>query len=163
MNGDELRDFIPQFLEQLFPGMYSDLAAESGVAGMSAGPWLLLRSGSVSVVVPHCDVESPHVRIKSGVALHVPLTPELGIYVATANKQLWNGRAYIVTGDGKAIIALEELVFAAALSYDFVPGLQDLATRVSTLTTKAGALSQEVLERFGGQRFEKADSMFLSV
>ena len=44
-------------------------------------------------------------------------------------------------------------MFADALDYDFMPGLQDLSTRIALLTSKAGDLSAEVVGRFGGKPF----------
>jgi hypothetical protein len=156
MDFAELQAFTPGFLDEVYPGLVVELPPGH------PGPWVLQRSGSVSLVLLKNE-EPPNIKIKTGVAFDVPLTPQVLLYVATVSKQLWNGRAYLVAGEDKAIVLLEELVFGSALSDDFVPGLQDLASRISTLTSTGGRLSKEVVTQFGGNAFAADDWIYLSV
>jgi hypothetical protein len=145
VTADELKEFVPAALEQLYPGQWEVF--------LPGHIWKMDRGDVPSLLSVHTGDGNPdYIRVHSGAAIHVPFGVEVALAVASFNKQLWNGRAYLQVNQERSLclVALEENFFAEALSYDFMPSLDDFARRLGTMTLWAGKLGEQLRTEHGG-------------
>ena len=154
MDQSELRESLPAVLEQVFPGRTSEIVPGSPV-------WLLTGQDNVSAIGALSGPDQ--VRITSGCARDVPETLELHRHLSALNKQFMIGRIYAInmTRPGLCDVVMEDIIFGAVLSWDFVPSMQDLATRATTLTNGAARAGVQIRAQFGGRPFTPDDVMAL--
>lgn len=150
---------VPPLLEEQLPGRYDDpLGLKDGAI------WVVRPEGCLGAVLVR-EHWRPHVAIKAGIALHMPLSYEVAYRVANLNRELWFGRLYLRSNpqEGIALAILEDIVFGAALDETNPQALQDLGWRIGTLMKLAGGLAQDMIAEFGGQPFGPDDSIFLDI
>ena len=159
MDTQELCQAIPMLLDEQLPGRYDEpLSLSDGEI------WLVRPEGCLGAVLVR-EKWRPHVMIKAGVALHMPLSDELTYYVANNNRELWTGRMYLRSNpqEKMALVLLEDIVFGEPLDAAHPPGIQDLAWRIDWLMKLAGGVAQDMVGQFGGQPFGTDDFMFLDI
>jgi len=157
MDVQELCRTVPSLLDEHFLGLYDEpLSLSDGEI------WLVRPEGGLGAVLVR-EKWRPHVMIKAGIALQMPLSYELAYYVANNNRELWTGRMYLRSNpqEGVALVLLEDIVFGEPLDAAYAPGVHDLGWRIAWLIKMAGAVSQEMVSKFGGQPFGGDDWLFL--
>lgn len=163
MNAEQTSQLIAQMLEAKFPGRYRAVSLAQGALPPGVPDvegWVLEEEGTYCYVRV-AQTSYPFVWLKFGISHATPPTEELAFAVAAANKDLVVGRAYLAAGDDVAMVVLDETIFAAPISWEHEPSVQDLLQRVATGAQQAGTLQRNIRGRFGGRSFQADDWMLL--
>ncbi len=150
----EITDLIPELLTQFYPGIHR--RATSDVLPDYPGGWVLEERGAFCFIKA-ARATRPWIWVRVGVAVDIPRSEALAYYVATANKDLQAGRAYMRYGGQFALVAVDEYISAATITRQCSPTIQDVITRLDLSMEHARDLQHAVLERFGGRRFSGDD------
>lgn len=156
MNGKEITNLVAEIAKSRFASSHWQPSPPE-----LAGGGFILEPEGAYCLIRASDTSNPFIWMKAGVALDIPRNDALAYFVATANKDLVVGRAYLAYGDQVAMVVLDETVFAAALAWEHQPSMVDLVTRLDNLLTEARAMQLKILERFGGRPFASDDWSFL--
>ena len=157
VDGEQLKEFLPELLEARYPGK-SRLADP----GADAFGWVLEADGALMLIRASL-VSNPFIWIKGGVAHAIPKTESLALEVAHANKDLVVGRLYLAYGDEIAMVAFDEAIFGAYLSHQYEPSIVDVVNRFETSVQYTAKWSKKILEKFGGQAFTADDWHLMSL
>ena len=158
MDSDQLAALIPELLGDVYPGR--DRRAVGEDIPDYPGGWLLEDDGAFCFIKAG-GTKLPFIWIRVGVAIEIPRDDALAYYVATVNKDLQAGRAYMRYGEQYALVVVDESIFAGAISRQFPPSLQAVVTRLDFSLEHARDLQYGIFERFGGRRFAGDDWMHL--
>ena len=159
MNGEELRQFVPELLEARYPGRSREIASE--VEGLPSLGWVLELDDCVALIRP-TQTSHPFIWIKGGVAHALPRSESLATDVAAGNKSLVVGRLYLAYGDDIAMVVFDEAIFGEYLSMQYEPSIQDTITRFETSLQYTAEWSKTIREKFGGQAFTGDDWHLMS-
>jgi hypothetical protein len=159
MDADQAAALIPELLEKVYPGKYRPATGE--VIPDYPGGWLLEDDGAFCFLKA-AGTRLPFIWIRVGVAIEIPRDDALAYYVATANKDLQAGRAYMRYGEEFALVVVDESIFAAPVSWQFPASVQGVVTRLDFSLEHARDLQHWIFKRFGGRRFAGDDWMHLA-
>ena len=160
MNGEDLKQFVPELLEARYPGRSKEAAPESDVGAGNLG-WLL-ELDDCMVLVRASQTSSPFILIRGGIAHGIPRTDALAVEVAAGNKDLVVGRLYMAYGDDVAMVVFDEAIFADYLSPQYEPSMRDVVNRFETSLQYTSQWTKTILDKFGGQPFSAEDWVLMS-
>lgn len=126
MNSDELRGFVPWFLELRYPGQFRPV-----VAGAPETGWIL-DTGEVVAFVRAGSANLPFIWFRGGIAHGVPRSEALALHVASQNKDLMVGRVYLSSGEDRAMVVFDEAILAGDLDPERQTCANELVTRFGT-------------------------------
>jgi hypothetical protein len=161
IDGEGLEQFVPELLQARYPGK-SEPAFSNPPEGLPNLGWILELDGSVALVRAS-KTTHPFIWFRGGIAHAIPRSDALATHVATANRDLMVGRAYLASGEDIAMVAFDEAIVGEYLSLDYQPSVDDLVTRFEMAIQYTTEWSKTVLERFGGQRFTRDDWHLMSL
>jgi hypothetical protein len=166
VNAGELAEGIPTLLDMSYPGQAQRVG---DMPGWSDTPddvrrtaeliWLLPLDEVLCVVQVH-PTSNPFVSFRSGLATEIPSVPELAMFVAVVNKEFAVGRMYYEPAN--SIVVVEETIFAAPLSFQFMPSMQDLVGRMNESINQARRIGPQIRERFGGRPLKPSEWMLVA-
>jgi hypothetical protein len=160
VNGEELKQFVPELLEARYPGRSRPADPETSI--VPGGPhmgWILDLDECVALVRAS-QATNPFILIRGGIAHAIPKSEALAFHVAANNKHLMVGRAYVGYGNDVALVAFDESIDGSYLSLDNDASIQDAVTRFEMSLRYTAAWTQEIVDTFGGRRFT-ADDIYL--
>ena len=160
MNVDEATELLPQILNANFEGQVRRVGPAPPPGMQDIGGWVVENAETYCF----CRVSrggEGFIWIRAGIALAIPRSNDIGWFVATANRDLVIGRAYVAAGEEMAMVVVEDITFIAALSWSHQATFTDLAGRILTAVSHAEQLRRDTLERFGGRPFGGDDWQLL--
>ncbi len=160
MNGEELKQFVPELLEGRYPGRSKEAAPGSDIGAGDLG-WILELDDCL-VLVRASLVSNPFIWIRGGIAHGIPRTDALALDIAAGNKDLVVGRLYMAYGDDVAMVVFDESIFAGYLSLEYQPSMTDVVNRFETSVQYTSQWTKTVREKFGGQAFSAEDWVLMS-
>lgn len=162
MDGEELKQFVPELLEAQYPGRSREADPHSGdiVPGGHLG-WILDLDDCV-VLVRASQTSHPFMSIRGGIAHAIPRSEALATHVAAANKQLIVGRLYLAYGGEVAMVVFEETIVAAYLSMQYEPSIKDVVNRFENSLGYTSEWAKTIREKYGGQPFSADDWYLMS-
>lgn len=160
IDGEDLQQFVPQLLETRYPGRSEELFSDSPVPGPFG--WKLELDHGVAFIRA-TQTTHPFLWFRGGIAHAIPRSEELATHVATGNRDLMVGRAYLACGADVAMVVFDETIDAASLSMQYEPSIQQLITRFETSIQYTNEWAQAITEKFGGQRFSGDDCLLLTI
>lgn len=149
MDRDELTRFLPVLLANFDP---RSITSEDG----SHYGWLIEAEDAV-VLVRASLSDVPFIWIQGGIAFGVPTSAALAFYIASRNRVLEVGRVYMDHSEDAAMVVFDETIFAAPISPEHRPSMQDAWDRVNTSVLQTVEWSRDIRERFGGHPFTGED------
>jgi hypothetical protein len=166
----ELPGFFPSYLDGAGPAEWTVPPVE----GIDAGSWHFRISSLPNVLTSILVLgnDAHEMRITVGLAIDMPYSSALAEYVNYLNnKTLIVGRAFIAgnipfigdTGEGPAIVVMQEIVFGPSFSFEFPPSMQNLLGIVMRLSAQGDTVAPELVERFGGRPLSDDDDMVLTL
>jgi hypothetical protein len=159
IDGEELKKFVPELLDARYPGRSQEAPP---AVGDGAFGWVVELDGCIALARA-AQVTHPFILIRGGIAHEIPRSEELALHVATANKDLVVGRAYLAYGDDIAMVAFDESIFGAYLSAQYEPSMLDVVNRLETSFQYTSEWSKAIRERFGGRPFTVDDWALMSM
>jgi hypothetical protein len=174
MNSEQILQELPDFFRSYLEGAAPAEWTVPPVEGLGAGSWQFRISATpnVLVAIKVLGNDAHEMRITVGLAIDVPYSSTLSEYVNYLNnKNLIFGRAFIAgnipfigeTGDGPAVVVMQEIVFGPSLSFDFPPSMQNLLSLVARLAAQADTFAPDLIERFGGRPLTDDDGVVLTL
>ena len=163
MDGEELKQFVPELLQARYPGRSREADPHSGdiVPGGHFG-WVLDLDECV-VLVRASQTSHPFLLIRGGVAHAIPRSEALATHVAAANKELMVGRLYMGYGEGIALVAFDEAISADYLSLQYEPSIEDAVTRFEMSVQYTSEWAKTIREKYGGRQFSPDDWYLMSI
>ena len=175
MNSAEFLERVPAFFSSYLEGGEPQwIVPPPEGMDIHAGSWQFRMAASqqAPVVVKVMGNDAEEVRLMAGLAIDVPYSPELTEYVNYINnKVLVFGRAFAggdipnigKTGQGPAVVLMQEIVFAESLSFDFTPSMENLLNVTARLAGLSSRLWPELIEHFGGRPLDDDDAAVLTL
>lgn len=159
MDANEVAAWVPELLGDIYPGKHRPAVGEE--IPDYPGGWILEEDGAFCFIKT-AGTRLPFIWIRVGAAIEIPRDDALAYYVATANKDLQAGRAYMRYGEQYALVAVDESISASPLSRQSAASLQDVVTRIDLSLEHARDLQYWIFERFGGRPLAGDDWMHLT-
>lgn len=156
MNADEATEVLPQILEANFESQVRRVGPNIPPGMQDVGGWLV----QVDDAYCFCRVGRGgpgFIWVRLGIAHAIPKSCDLAFLVATGNRELEVGRAYLAAGEDIAMVVIEDTMFIPAMSWEHQATFTDVASRIVTAVGHAGQLRREILTRFGGLPFDGED------
>jgi hypothetical protein len=145
----DARELLRELVEERYPHSHRKIEDDPF---MPAGGWVLDHDGAFALVrVP--DIELTVISVRAGIAIEIPRSDDLALYVAAHNKQVMAGRVYLAYGEQYALVVLEEITRGRTLSWEFRPSMEDFLGRFDYVLRHAAEMRNEILARFGGRPF----------
>lgn len=161
MNGEDLKQFVPELLEARYPGRSRE--ASPGVdMGAGALGWILELDDCLALVRAS-QTSNPFIWIKGGIAHGIPRSDALALEVAAGNKDLVVGRLYMAYGDDVAMVVFDEAIFADYISVEYEPSMRDVVNRFETSIQYTSQWAKTIRDKFGGQSFSGEDWALMSL
>lgn len=158
MNVEEATGVLPQILEANFEGQVWRVGPHIPPGMQDVGGWLV----EADDVYCFCRVGSGgpgFIWLRLGIARNIPKSNDLAFFVATSNRDLMVGRAYLALAarEDVAMVVLEDTAFIGAMSWEHQATFADLAGRIVTAVGHAAQFRRDILGRFGGRPYDGDD------